>query len=359
MSLLLHDERAPLLRLNGRDVYDADLQNQEAVCPNSDGEVLAFLARWFDDSDTVPGQTSGSTGTPKRIFLSKSSMMHSARLTCAFLGLQQGDTALLCMPLRYVGAKMMVVRSIVAGMRLCTVSPSSHPLRNLTNLPDFVAMTPMQALGCMETEEERARFAQIRQIILGGSSVPRDLALRLRDFPNAIWSTYGMTETVSHIALRRLNGSEASEYYRPFEGIGLSLNERGTLVIDAPLLHEGKLETNDLAEICADGAFRILGRCDNTVNSGGVKIQIEKAEELLQSVIPMPFFLTSVPDAVLGEKLVCVLEGIENPDEEACRAILPKYWMPKMFLHADALPLTGSGKADRAELKKLAITLLC
>lgn len=194
-------------------------------------ELLSFLSEWFDPADTLPVHTSGSTGKPKELYVEKERMMESACLTCSFLGLQKEDSALLCMPLQYIAGKMVVIRALVAGLDLLPVTPSGHPLKDLTKAPVFAAMIPMQVYNSLQVPEEKAILQQIRHLIIGGGPIDSQLNAALKDFPHAVWSTYGMTETLSHIALRRLNGPEASDWYTPFESIQIRLSKENTLVI--------------------------------------------------------------------------------------------------------------------------------
>lgn len=289
-------------------------------------------------------------------------MEASARITCQFLGLKAGDTALLCLPLDYIAGKMMVVRALTCGLRLLSVPSSGHPLASGSQpLPPhlaFAAMVPMQVWNSLQVPEERERLRQIRHLIIGGGAIGTPLAAELADFPNAVWSTYGMTETLSHIALRRLNGPSRSDWYTPFAGVSLSLSGDDCLVINAPAVHDGPLVTNDIAELRADG-FRILGRKDNVICSGGIKIQTEEVERLLQPHLRVPFMITHVPDVRLGQQVVLLVVGGEVADIEAvCRRVLPKYWVPRRTLPVDRLPLTATGKPARAEAAQLAKSAL-
>lgn len=306
-----------------------------------------FLDEWNNPKNTVEVQTSGSTGVPKCIQVEKQRMLNSARITCDFLGLKAGDTALLCMPLDYIAGKMVVVRSIERQLRLTTVEASGHPLKNITNSFDFAAMVPMQVYNSLQVAEEREKLRTIKHLIIGGGPINDDLQQQLSRFPNNVWSTYGMTETLSHIALRRLNGENASLWYTPFNTVSISLNTNGCLVIEAPLVHEGRLETHDRAEI-RDGKFRILGRLDNVINSGGIKIQAEEVEEMLRPHIKMPYLISKCRDEKFGEVVVLLTEC---PDlsfvKEICCDILPKFWQPKHYLYTSHIPLTGTGKPAR------------
>ena len=306
-----------------------------------------FLDEWNNPKNTVEVQTSGSTGVPKCIRVEKQRMLNSARITCDFLGLKAGDTALLCMPLDYIAGKMVVVRSIERQLRLTTVEASGHPLKNITNSFDFAAMVPMQVYNSLQVPEECEKLRTIKHLIIGGGPINDDLQQQLSSFPNNVWSTYGMTETLSHIALRRLNGENASLWYTPFSTVSISLNANGCLVIEASLVHEGRLETHDRAEI-RDGKFRILGRLDNVINSGGIKIQAEEVEEMLRPHIKMPYLISKCSDEKFGEVVVLLTEC---PDlslvKEICCNILPKFWQPKHYLYTSHIPLTGTGKPAR------------
>ena len=317
-----------------------------------------FLEEWNNPSPYVHVQTSGSTGAPKPMLVEKQRMLNSARITCDFLGLREGDTALLCMSLDYIAGKMMVVRSIERGLKLTTVAPSGHPLSTPHSPLDFAAMVPMQVYNSLQVPEEKERLMQIRHLIIGGGAIDDALAAALRTFPNHVWSTYGMTETLSHIALRRLNGPEASEWYTPFPSVKVSLNEDHCLVIDAPLVCATRLVTNDIAELSSGSVpsmkFRILGRKDNVICSGGIKIQIETVERQLRPHLQAPFLITKRPDAKFGEVVVLLTEGTVPEAKEVCLRILPKYHQPRVYLHVDQIPLTATGKPARQQAEQLA-----
>lgn len=311
-----------------------------------------FLSEWNNGSPTVRVKTSGSTGAPKPMDAEKCRMKASAMITCKFLRLNQGDSALLCLPLDYIAGKMMVVRALTWGLRLMSVEPTSHPLAPISEIPDFAAFTPMQVWETMRVPEEKCRFSQITNVIIGGGAVDRGLAEILRTMPNAVWSTYGMTETLSHIALRRLSGDDASEWYTPFEGVDVSLDERGCLVISAPAVCAEPLTANDIAQVTVldDGSrrFRIVGRADNVICSGGIKIQAEQVERLLEGRISVPYVVTWKPDERLGQAVTLVLEdGDTDQAREACDELLPRYWRPKHIVSLERIPRTETGKLKR------------
>ena len=339
-----------------------------------------FLKQWNDGNDCLLVHTSGSTGLPKPLWVEKARMRASARMTCDFLGLKAGDTALLCMPLDYIAGKMMVVRALERGLRLICVAPSGHPMCPTTKkvydfsqstpshsgrpspplegsgeVVAFAAMVPLQVWNSLQVPEERERLRMIRHLIIGGGAIDDKLADELKDFPNAVWSTYGMTETLSHIALRRLNGPARSEWYEPLPGVTVSLNADGCLVIDAPHLCDRRLVTNDIGEQKSGGAFRILGRRDNVVCTGGVKIQMEEVERKLAGRMAVPFLITKRSDEKFGEVVVMLHEGGAVEElRQVCRQLLTKYEQPRLYLSVDRLPMTETGKPARKRAEQLA-----
>ena len=344
-----------------------------------------FFSEWNNDSDRVLVHTSGSTGKPKPMMVEKKRMLNSARITCDFLGLKPGDSALLCMSLDYIAGKMVVVRSIERHLHLISVSPSGHPLKNI-DLKDvngkdvngeitFAAMVPMQVYNTLQVPEERERLTHIRHLIIGGGAIDASLEKELQALPGniAIWSTYGMTETLSHIALRRINGAEASEWYQPFDSVKISQTDEGCLVIDAPQVCAETLVTNDIVEIepyiynkVEKLRFRIKGRKDNVICSGGIKIQIEEVEALLKPHLEKPFMIAKKKDEKFGEIAVLLTEdedlkkveatirrllsGKSDDSNKSSESANHKYWIPREYLHVDHLPLTETGKPKRSIL---------
>lgn len=330
-----------------------------------------FLEEWHSPSPYVRVQTSGSTGTPRSMLVEKSRMLASARRTCDFLGLQPGDTALLCMPLDYIAGKMMVVRALHRHLHLISAGPSGHPLalesdacglshpvspspRPLT----FAAMVPLQVYNSLRVPSERERLKSIRHLLIGGGAVDDALAAQLRSFPHAVWSTYGMTETLSHIALRRLSGSLASDWYTPFPSVRLSLTPGGCLVINAPEVCPEPLVTNDIAQLSAgqpEVRFRILGRKDNVICSGGLKIQAEELERQLRPHLSEPFLITRRPDPKFGQSVVLLTKGSTVRARRVCEHILPRFHQPRAYLHVAHIPLTETGKPARHKAEELAL----
>lgn len=314
-------------------------------------DLFLFLSDWFSDSPTLKVQTSGSTGMPKEMLVEKSRMMQSARLTCSFLDLKQGDSALLCMSLNYIAGKMVVVRALIAGLDLYPIPPCGNPLKDIHKEFAFAAMIPLQVFNSLQSDIERRRLSEIKNLIIGGGAIDPRIEEAVRSFPNKVYSTYGMTETLSHIALRQLNGSEASDHYYPFDSVTLSVSEDNALIIDAPLVSAERLYTNDIVEIYEDKSFRIIGRKDNIINSGGVKIQLEEVEALLNPILDGAFAISSLPDPKFGEIIVLVTE--KEVDKNLLSELLPIYYIPKKIIKVSKIPLTETGKINRAALKQL------
>ena len=316
-----------------------------------------FLTEWRADSTTVSVKTSGSTGTPKEMAVEKSRMVASAQMTCSFLGLKGGERALLCLPLEFIAGKMMVVRAVTCGLNLVSIEPCGHPLTDVDETIDFAAMVPMQVWNSLEVPAERKKLEKIGHLIIGGGGIDDVLADKLKLVPVSchVWSTYGMTETLSHIAMRRLNGEEASEWYRPLEGVKLDINKDNCLIINAPSVCRETIITHDVVEMRTDGSFRVIGRSDNIICSGGLKIQAEEVERRLKQYTKVPLCVTARRDHRLGEALVLIVQGTDVDDiEQLCRRVLPRYWCPRNIIKVAQLPMTANGKIARQEARLLA-----
>lgn len=315
-------------------------------------KVGFFLEEWFFNANTVKVQTSGSTGTPKIFEIEKSKMINSAVMTYNFLGLQQGDKALLCLPVEYISGKMMVVRALERKLKLMVTEPSLNPVENLEEEIDFCAMTPLQVENSLD------KLHLIKNLIIGGAAVSESLKNKILKMnlsvSNRIFETYGMSETLSHIALRQLM-PEPEEYFTAFENVNISLDERACLKIFAPAVNDEVLITNDLVEIKAGKQFRFLGRIDNVINSGGAKIFPETLEALVKKAIPNEVVFLGIKDESLGQKLILVIEGNKSEDLFVKISEIPfdkNFHKPKEIIFIDEIPRTPNGKINRIELYK-------
>ncbi len=320
---------------SGKDCFDAALAD--------------FLQEWYNESPYMQLHTSGSTGTPQSILAQKDAMRASARLSCEIFGLTRHSTVLLSLPLQYIAGKMMVVRALMSGADILPTDPSSTPLEKLHQMVDFAPLVPMQAATTLRRPNGREQLERVRCILLGGGFIDAALERELQEVNSAVFASYGMTETLSHIALRRVNGPERTEWYTPLPGVSISLSPQDTLCLSATHLGIADLETNDLAEIAPDGRFRILGRRDSVINSGGIKIQAEDVEQQLSAATGLSLLVAPAPDAILGQCVSLLWEGPLHAEASLRHAIsaLPAYQRPRLVRHVDSLPRTATGKIKR------------
>lgn len=325
-------------------------------------EALEFCRDWLNGKETFVVHTSGSTGTPKPIELRRSQMEASARQTIQALGLPPGATALLCMNPAFIGGKMMLVRAMEAHMSIRMVVASANPLKELplNEAFDFTALVPLQLEAMLEDPHSRSLLEKAQAILIGGAAVNQQLRLRLQELTAPLYSTYGMTETVSHIALQRLNGPAAQDYFEAFPEIQLGQDERGCLTIKGAITAWQQVITNDVVELIDNHRFRWLGRADNIINSGGIKIQLEEAERmaeklLLQTGLQRNLFAWGLPDERLGQQLVLIVEGSPLAREaeenwlQLLRENVVRYKQPKSIFYIPQFQQTASGKIQKAE----------
>ena len=242
--------------------------------PSWEKAVYQFILNWFNDSETILQFSSGTTGKSKELHLSKQSMIRSAENTCTYFDLKRGQTAVLCLPVDYIAGKMMMIRCIVGGLNLQLIEPKGQPDLSGIGSVDFIAMVPLQVLNTLGQNEN---IPVIKKLIVGGAEIHADLEKKLSQLPIEAYATYGMAETCSHIAVRRINGMNAEPFYRALPGIKLDIDERNCLVIETQYL-PGRIITNDMVELTGNNSFRWVGRYDNIINSGGIKIVPEELE---------------------------------------------------------------------------------
>jgi len=296
-----------------------------------------FLLDWFDHKNYIDMQTSGTTGTPKMIRIEKQAMVNSAIATGEFFDLGMDIHVLHCLPTQYVAGKMMLVRAFILGWDLDLVAPAANPLERNDHQYDFAAMVPLQAKASLE------KLANIKKLILGGAKVSKELSQQLMEVPSQVYETYGMTETITHIAAKRI-GEEA---FTVLPNVKISEDERHCLVIDPYAICNEPIITNDVVQVISETQFIWLGRYDNVINSGGVKLFPEQIEEKLSGLIDRRYFVKGVPDEKLGERLVLVIEGEPLTIDKAIFNSLGKFEKPKDILFVDKFAETESGKVQR------------
>ena len=317
-----------------------------------------FLSDWLGDRATVEVHTSGSTGTPKVIVLQKDQMVNSALATGKFFNLLEKDSALLCLPAEYIAGKMMLVRAMVLGLHLDYVEPSSNPLITISKNYDFVAMVPLQL------EQSIAQIDLIKTLLVGGAAVSSQLKKKLEDKTVTVFESYGMTETITHIAVKKITNSSSMKtseskknHFSTLPNVILSKDNRDCLVINAPEICDHKVVTNDIVNLISETSFEWLGRYDNVINSGGIKLFPEQIETKLALLITQPFFVAGIADEALGQKLVLVVEGGSDSDDLSAKMNktkdLERFEIPKSVYFIPEFVTTENGKIRRAETLKL------
>lgn len=316
-----------------------------------DEPSFKFLDDWFNEYEFVMAQTSGSTGTPKRIKLQKKHMIASARATGTYFNCLEGTKALICLSADFIAGKMMWVRALTLGWDVYLSPPSGNPLGNNTIAYDFAAMVPLQVAESLQ------QLDRVKKLIVGGAPVSEALHSKLQGLSTQVYATYGMTETITHIAVKQLNHASGKEhYFEALPNVCISLDERGCLVIDAPRISAGKVVTNDLVKLHSENTFEWIGRYDSIINSGGVKLVPESIERKLQPFISERFFISSLADVKLGERVVLIIESLkENTILQTLKAsaILDKYENPKEVYFVSEFKETPSAKIDKKATLKL------
>ena len=345
------------ITINGKIYSHSSIQNLTVDFPTQlSKEVVGFLQIWFDKEDSLVQQSSGSTGTPKKLRLNKQAMESSALMTGNFFGFREGMKAFLCLSPTYIAGKMMILRALIWKLNLILGETNSNPVKDLNETIDFAAMVPIQLAKIMEQNPEKLN--NFKTIIIGGSAIPVLLEQKLIGFKTDFYHTYGMTETMSHIALRKITGSQSENYFKPLTGIHLTQDRRGCLVIQADDLGIKKLATNDLVELLPDQNFRILGRWDEVIISAGLKIHPHLIEQKLSQHLSKPFVLIGKAHETAGEIAILIIE------DQPVTALIFKYWqlledvlepaeMPRELFFVKSIPQLSSGKPDRKSIQKI------
>lgn len=349
-----------MLTLNNQNLTKEQLKTQSSKTHKTTWEnaFWNFTKTWLDDNSFVEVKTSGSTGTPKIIRLEKKRMIASAKATGNFFDLKPNDKALLCLPCDYIAGKMMVVRAIVLGLDLYSVEPTGNPLNNdlIQNLDfQFGAMIPLQVLNSLENNA--TQFNQIQKVIIGGGVVDNHLLQKLQSTKNQCFATYGMTETITHVAVKTLNGENKSEVYQALEKVEFSQDNRDCLIINAPYLSDNQIITNDIVNLYSKSNFEWLGRFDNVINTGGIKVNPEKIEAKIADFIDTDFFIAAENDEKLGEKVILVIEKTIEKEgginlellKQQLQTVLSKFEIPKKIYFSPKFERTETGKIQRKQ----------
>ncbi|WP_299779359.1 AMP-binding protein [uncultured Formosa sp.] len=338
-------------KLNGR-YYDSESLNEVAYCFIKEGEphqktLGDFLQAWLDNKDYVEVQTSGSIGTPKKIRIKKQAMVNSAIATGNAFNLRPGDSLLHCLPFNFISGRMMLVRAMILGLELDVVPPRITPVFDEEKTYDFSAMIPPQA------ENLLPKLHHFKALIIGGAAASNKLLQDIQGIDTQCYSTYGMTETVSHIAFRPLNGPDRTDYYKAMPNVKVSTNEDDCLVLEADYLFDGALVTNDVAVMHSENEFKLIGRIDNVINSGGLKLFAEQIEKHLTGGISERFFVAGQADEKLGERLILVIEGEEKSIDPVIFKDLQKNEVPKDIFFVKKFIETPNRKIQRKKTLEL------
>jgi o-succinylbenzoate---CoA ligase len=318
-------------------------------------ETVSFIKRWLVGEPSFTLQTSGSTGNPKEITLTRQQLAESANRTINKLRLTAKNTALVCLDTKYIAGKMMLVRALEANMKIVVVEPAADPLKDLTVQADFGAFVPLQLDEIFKHPSSLEKLNRFQSIIIGGAAVNIALLEKIKTLSCDVYATYGMTETVSHIALQKINGSDAQDSFEVFPDITVGTDGRDCLTIDMPGAYK-PLVTNDVVKLVDARHFQVLGRYDNIINSGGIKLIPEIIERKIETIIHVPFFATGIADHRLGQKLVLVIEGTAQPSlNTVLRQTLPPYEVPKDVLYVDEFVRTETHKINRPKTLEKAL----
>ena len=333
--------------------FDSEQGIKDFVADNY-AELTDFIDEWFGEAGEIHMKTSGSTGKPKDIVLHREHMINSARATSTYFELESGSRALLCLPLGYIAGRMMLVRSMVMGWQLDVISPSATPKIPKNRAYDFSAMVPLQLYNSYQ------RLNQIKVLIVGGGAVSESFFDQIAGLDTKLYATYGMTETITHIAVGPLNiaaGQEEKELiFTALPGVHLSTDERKCLKIDAPHICDNELITNDIVDLLTTDSFKWIARYDHVINSGGVKLIPEIIESKYKNLIDTDFFVFGLPDQTLGERLVLIIESEESKTllsklhqlHDEIDNSVPKYEIPKEIFFTNTFIRTKTGKVNRS-----------
>ncbi len=318
--------------------------------------IFDFILDWQSDKASFDLFTSGSTVKPTANAVSRTQMSASAKRTINTLKLENGIPALMCMNPLFIGGKMMLVRAMEFDWDLTVINPSNNPAQHLSNHSrfSFIALVPMQLENMIDDESGNQILNRSEHIIVGGAPIGIRLRQKLQGINAQVYNTYGMTETVSHIALMPLNGTKASDQFEVLEGIEVEVDDRNCLRIKADVSNNQWVQTNDVV-LLKNQQFRWLGRSDFAINSGGIKIHLDQLEEQISDILETEAVLLKIKEPSLGESYALVIkEEVKTSTESiqiTLKSALPKYHSPKVILKVENFLRTESGKVDRARIK--------
>lgn len=337
------------------DIQKGNFINDDPI----ENSPLVFCKDWLTGKQEFVLTTSGSTGTPKKISVTREQLKASAQLTASYLNLKKEFNALVCLDTRYIAGIMMLVRSLEVGMNMYVVEPTANPFEKIpTDVPiDFVALVPYQLESILKSNQ-KSRLNSLKIALIGGASLSDQIKKSLSQYSCSFYSTYGMTETLSHIALQRLNGAQVQNFFQILPGITARTDERGCLVIVAPYISPLPIITNDLVEMVGINQFKWLGRVDTVINSGGIKVIPEKIESVIEPIMSAlslsnRFFITGLSDSTFGEVVTLIVEGetlMPNQEQALQKQLaesLNRYEIPKSIRYVSKFIQTDTEKINK------------
>jgi len=330
-----------------REVWLKELEPQ--INQPWEKDVYEFLLDWFLDTDSFKIKTSGTTGTPKTQVFNRKSLIKSAQITLNWFNLTQSETLLMCLPVHFVAGKMMLVRAMVGRMNLVVTEPTSSPLESLNTKIDFAAFTPHQIQNILSKTPEKLSF--IKKIILGGSPVDSNLEGKLALCDAQVFETFGMSETLTHIATRKINGSDKSSNFKVVDGFSINVDTEGKLIISADHIPDSPLHTTDIIEIINNRTFKWIARSNDVINSGGIKLFPSAIEKKIRKVFSeRKFYIAKRNDRELGEIAILCIEGDEFEDssikelDSKLNSVLEKFERPKRIEFVKEFSRNKNGK---------------
>ena len=352
------------LLLNGREYAYAAIREYPARLDGPvngyEAKVLDFIRQWLNGTQEFALTTSGSTGPPAPVVLRRQQLEASARRTADFFDLGPGDRALVCLNCEYIGGMMMLVRGLERNLHLTVVEPHADPLAHVAAAAefDFAALVPLQ-LKAVLAAGHAPRLNRMRTLLVGGAPADAALQQELQSLTVPVWLTYGMTETCSHVALRRLNGPHATAAFRVLPGIAAGQDARGCLTLRGDVTDDQLVVTNDVVRLLDAHTFEWLGGADFVINSGGVKVPAEKVELVLDVALAeigagRRCLVAGQPDERLGQAVTAFIEGpaLSTALEEQLKALLAqrlsRYEQPRRLVYVPEFQLTATGKLNRA-----------
>ncbi|AZQ63050.1 acyl-CoA synthetase [Flammeovirga pectinis] len=352
------------LHIAGKEFKINDLRNGNFQMYGEEyiDNVLIFCFEWLNGKEEFTMQSSGSTGMPKAILVKRSQMEASAKATAKILAIQENDKALICINTEYIGGRMMLVRALEFKLNTWIIPPTSHPFSKVPRDIefDFIAMVPLQVQSSIDNELEQIQ--KVKKIIIGGAPISNLLSNSIQQnlHHTAIYMTYGMTETVSHIALKKISYT-TDGLYHTLDGVSINVDERNCLNIIAPMSDYKKVQTNDVVKLHSSTSFEWLGRADNIINSGGVKIQAEKVETHILKILSdmgyssVSLFIGGIPHSLLGEQAILFIEGISLTIDDQKTLLqnlskkVGKFEVPKQIHSIGSFIKTDTMKVRRKE----------